>query len=115
MSYQILLVEDDSAIQETVQDYLESKGLSVTTADNSELALEAMWKQSFDLLLLDIMLPGQDGFSLCQEIRQHSDVPIIFLTARVLEEDKVHGYSLGCDDYLVKPFLWQSFMFAFLL
>lgn len=104
MSYQILLVEDDDSLQETVQDYLEAKGLSVTTAENSEVAMEALWQQSFDLLLLDIMLPGQDGFSLCREIRQHSDVPIMFLTARMLEEDKIHGYSLGCDDYLVKPF-----------
>lgn len=104
MSYQILLIEDDSAIRESVQDYLEAKGLSVTAVENCELALESLWKQSYDLLLLDIMLPGQDGFSLCKEIRQHSDVPIMFLTARVLEEDKIHGYSLGCDDYLVKPF-----------
>lgn len=104
MPYQILLVEDDTALRETVQDYLEAKGLSVTTAQNSELALNAMWHKNFDLILLDIMLPGSDGFSLCREIRLHSDIPIMFLTARVLEEDKLLGYRLGCDDYLIKPF-----------
>lgn len=104
MSYQILLVEDDKAIREAVQDYLEAKELSVTAVENSDLAQEALWTQNFDLLLLDIMLPGPDGFSLCREVRQHSDVPIMFLTARILVEDKIHGYSLGCDDYLVKPF-----------
>lgn len=105
MAYQILLVEDDSALREAVSDYLNAKGdLTVTTAADGEQGLECLWQRSFDLVLLDIMLPGTDGFGLLRHIREKSDVPVMFLTARVLEEDKLLGYGLGCDDYLIKPF-----------
>ena len=67
-------------------------------------ALERMREQHFDLLILDVMMPNIDGFTLCRQIRAHSDVLILFLTARAREEDVLYGYSLGCDDYIIKPF-----------
>ena len=104
MEYKILLVEDDSALLESISDYLSAKDLSVTLASSAETAQEALWKNIFDLVLLDVMLPDQDGFLLCQNIRRQSDVPVMFLTARAMEEDKLLGYRMGCDDYLIKPF-----------
>lgn len=112
MGYKILLVEDDAALCETATDYLTAKGggmLEVTAARDGTRGLEAIRRNQYDLILLDIMLPGADGFTLCRAIRERSDVPVMFLTARLLEEDKLRGYGLGCDDYLVKPFsLWRS-------
>lgn len=107
MSYQLLLVEDDGKIQEVIYDYLTDKSggeLAVTRAVNARQAQEAICEEAFDLILLDVMLPDGDGFTLCRMIRGMSDVPIIFLTARGREEDRLYGYELGCDDYIVKPF-----------
>ncbi|MBQ8926991.1 MAG: response regulator transcription factor [Oscillospiraceae bacterium] len=106
MTYRTLLVEDDAQIREIIEDYFraQSGGMEIVSAgDGHEGALLAA-HGGFDLILLDIMLPGRDGFSLCKEIRSQSDVPILFLTARSREEDLLHGYALGCDDYIVKPF-----------
>lgn len=105
--YQILLVEDDRKIQEVIADYISEKGkheLNLAVAGNGREAREAMEKEVFDLLLLDVMLPDTDGFSICREIRSRDMIPIIFLTARGREEDILWGYGLGCDDYIVKPF-----------
>ena len=105
MAYEVLFVEDDGALREAVADYLAARGdLNIQTAADGAQGLEQLWQKSFDLILLDVMLPGTDGFQLLGRIRQKSDVPVMFLTARVLEEDKLRGYGLGCDDYLVKPF-----------
>ncbi|MCM1495318.1 MAG: response regulator transcription factor [Bacteroides sp.] len=103
----ILLVEDDAQIREVITDYFLAKGAGRILLDCAEDGIEGgilAKRQDYDLVLLDIMLPGMDGFSLCRSIRQHSIVPIIFLTARGQEEDRLYGYSLGCDDYVVKPF-----------
>lgn len=103
----ILLVEDDAQIREVVSDYFLAKGEGRILLDCAKDGIEGriLTKQrEYDLVLLDIMLPGMDGFSLCRSIREHSIVPIIFLTARGQEEDRLYGYSLGCDDYVVKPF-----------
>lgn len=103
----ILLVEDDAQIREVVTDYFLAKGEGRILLDCAKDGIEGriLTKQrEYDLVLLDIMLPGMDGFSLCRNIREHSIVPIIFLTARGQEEDRLYGYSLGCDDYVVKPF-----------
>lgn len=103
----ILLVEDDAQIREVVADYFLAKGEGRILLDCAKDGIEGriLTKQrEYDLVLLDIMLPGMDGFSLCRSIREHSIVPIIFLTARGQEEDRLYGYSLGCDDYVVKPF-----------
>lgn len=105
--YQLLLVEDDSQIREAITDYFtqKSKGtFFVHTAKDGYEGLHNIQQKEFDLVMLDIMMPGMDGFSLCREIRKKSIVPIIFLTARSLEEDLLYGYELGCDDYMVKPF-----------
>lgn len=103
----VLLVEDDINISEVIHDYFvrESEGnLQVSIADNGDDGLDAFLTESFDLVLLDVMLPGMDGFSICREMRRHSMVPILFLTARDSESDIMLGYDLGCDDYIVKPF-----------
>lgn len=105
--YQILLVEDDEAIREIIDDYFNEKGegeIKLYTAKDGYEGLHLIQKMEFDLVLLDIMMPGMDGFSLCREIRRKSVVPIIFLTARNREEDLLYGYKIGCDDYMIKPF-----------
>lgn len=107
MTQRILLVEDDALIRESIVDFFSGKGPDsftvITAADGTE-GLYYIENDVFDLVLLDIMLPGLDGFSLCRELRKKSTAPIIFLTARGREEDVLYGYDLGCDDYIVKPF-----------
>lgn len=105
--YQLLLVEDDHRIQEVIADYFMNRGgqeMQLQFAVNGNDALDLLYEKEYDLVLLDIMLPGVDGFRICREIRKTSDTPIIFLTARGREEDVLYGYDLGCDDYIVKPF-----------
>ena len=105
--YRFLMIEDDLQICEVVQDFFarESKGtIQVETAQDGEQGLEKFYENEFDLVLLDIMLPGMDGFAVCREMRRNSMVPILFLTARDSERDIMLGYDLGCDDYIVKPF-----------
>lgn len=104
MELSLLIVEDDTLLAEAAADYFFCKGWAVERSEDGAEALEILKKKSFHLILLDVMMPGIDGFSVCREIRRESDVPIIFVTARVLEEDKLNGYSLGADDYVVKPF-----------
>ncbi len=107
MAYEILLVEDDTQIRENIEDYFSEKSggqLHITVAATGTKGLETVCEKEFDLCMLDIMLPGTSGFEICRSIRQSSIVPIIFITARGGEEDVLHGYHLGCDDYVVKPF-----------
>jgi len=107
MAYHILLVEDDAQIREVIEDFFEAKSegeMQLHIARDGEEGLVAVYEREFDLCLLDIMLPGANGFEICRAIRQSSIVPIIFLTARGREEDVLYGYHLGCDDYIVKPF-----------
>ncbi len=106
MAYRILLVEDDNSIREVISDYFDSKGceIKLVMADDGEKGSQLIEDEQFDLIMLDVMLPSIDGFSLCREIRRKSDVPVLFLTARGREEDILYGYELGCDDYIVKPF-----------
>jgi two-component system, OmpR family, response regulator RegX3 len=100
----ILLVEDEKAIREAVSAYLEREGYWVTSAADGQEALEQFNKSRFDLVVLDLMLPLVPGEEVCRAIRDHSDVPIIMLTAKGETEDRVAGLELGADDYLVKPF-----------
>lgn len=105
--YQLLLVEDDERIREVIIDYFQNQTdaqIELEIADNGDTALDLLYEKEYDLVLLDIMLPGADGFEICKEIRRSSETPIIFLTARGREEDVLYGYDLGCDDYIVKPF-----------
>ena len=101
------MVEDDDSIREVIYDYFMRKdkdGFSLTLAKDGNQAEEALYEQDYDLILLDVMLPGTDGFTLCRTIRLGSSAPVIFLTARGREEDRLYGYVVGCDDYMVKPF-----------
>ena len=103
----VLLVEDDREIREAIRDFftgMASEDIALNVAADGEEGREMILSESWDLLLLDVMLPGVDGFSLCRTARRKSDVPIIFLTARAREEDILYGYDLGCDDYIIKPF-----------
>lgn len=107
MVYRVLLVEDDDKIREIIADYISDKGdgiMELILAEDGEEGLERFYEMEFDLVLLDIMMPGMSGFELCRQMRQQSIVPIIFLTARGREEDILYGYNLGCDDYMIKPF-----------
>ena len=102
--HRLLIVEDDCLMAEGTADYFISKGWETDMAEEGDRALELLKQKSYHLILLDVMMPGMNGFSVCREIRKNSDVPIIFITARVLEEDKLNGYSMGADDYVTKPF-----------
>ena len=107
MSDKILLVEDEKHLQEVICDYFTAKSegmIKVDVVGEGHEAVLSAETESYDLILLDVMLPGLDGFSVCREIRKNSSVPIIFITARHSEEDRLYGYGLGCDDYIVKPF-----------
>ena len=99
----ILTVDDDAAILSLIRRVLEKDGHAVTTAADASEVL-ALPLETFELILLDVMMPGMDGFSLCLEIRGRTDCPILFLTAKTLEEDMVYGLGIGADDYLTKPF-----------
>lgn len=104
-NYRILLVEDESDISELIQINLESEGYKVVTVGNGLVAMQRFEEQSFDLVILDIMLPGVDGISVCENIRlKNSEVPILFLSARGSSEDRIRGLKKGGDDYLTKPF-----------
>ncbi|MBR0599431.1 response regulator transcription factor [Sinanaerobacter chloroacetimidivorans] len=107
MAYTFLLVEDDAEIREIITDYFSEKSEGAYHIDIAGTGDEG-WKKcmenEYDLVLLDIMLPEIDGFTICRELRKNSDVPIIFITARHGEDDRLHGYRLGCDDYISKPF-----------
>ncbi len=105
--YKILLVEDDKNISEMICDYFADKSnktILIDVADDGENGVEMAYENSYDMLLLDVMLPLMDGFEICKEVRRFSDVPIMFITARGDQADILNGYAIGCDDYIVKPF-----------
>lgn len=104
MDKKILLVEDDMRIREIVSDYFLAEGFEILQAEDGKSALEIFENDSIDLVILDIMIPDIDGWSVCKRIRKISDVPVIMLTARADEEDKLLGYEMGADDYVTKPF-----------
>ncbi len=100
----ILIVEDDPSIQALLHDFLEEAGYTVAAAADGVQAIEKYTEQTFDLILLDIMLPKMDGYAVCEVIRQKSDVPVIMLTALDSEESQIKGLDLQADDYITKPF-----------
>lgn len=104
MGMRILIVEDDLLLAEAINDFFTLKGWQTGEAHDGNEALEMAESGSWQMILLDVMLPERDGFSVCREIRQSSDVPVFFITARVLEEDELNGYAVGADDYVTKPF-----------
>ena len=104
MDYRILIVEDEPKLRALLCDWFAGKKDEPVPAANGREALCLLEDMSFDAVLLDVMMPGLDGFSVCRAVRKDSDVPIIFLTALSDEEDKLYGYELGADDYVTKPF-----------
>ncbi|MBV2361503.1 response regulator [Thalassococcus sp. CAU 1522] len=100
----ILIVEDEIALAEVVRDYLRSDGMEVELLSTGTHAVETVLAKRHDLIILDLMLPGVDGLTICRELRQRSDVPIIMTTARVEEIDRLLGLELGADDYVCKPY-----------
>ncbi|WP_279286953.1 response regulator transcription factor [Heliobacterium chlorum] len=100
----ILIVEDESKIRRMLRLFLEQEGLVVIEAEDGQPALELLKEQPVDLVILDLMMPGLDGWTTCRKIRERSDLPILMLTARGEESDRVLGFELGADDYVVKPF-----------
>ena len=105
MDYRIMVAEDEPKLREVVCDYLLSRGdVPVPAGDGLEALALAEEDRNFDAVVLDVMMPGLDGFAVCRALRQRSAVPILFLTALSDEEDKLWGYELGADDYITKPF-----------
>ena len=100
----LLIVEDDERLAALTREYLEKHSMAVTHVQNGESGFEQARKSRFDIILLDIMLPGESGIETCQKLRRLSDVPIIMITARGEEADRVLGLEIGADDYLAKPF-----------
>lgn len=104
MNKEILVIDDDVKLNELLRDYLKKFGFNVSTETQPEKALAILKNRTPDLIILDIMLPGMDGFQVCRKIRQSYDIPIIMLTARGEVEDRIVGLELGADDYMPKPF-----------
>ena len=104
MSKRVLIVDDEPRYLRLLEANLRTEGYEVVTAQDGVQAVDIFSSQPIDLILLDIMMPRMDGFSTCQRIREYSNVPIIMLTAKGEEQDRVRGLDLGADDYLVKPF-----------
>ena len=104
IKYHILVVDDDDRIRELVKEYLNDNGFVVSTGNNAEEAKIKLSYFKFDLIVLDVMMPGQNGFELTKEIKKNSSVPIILLTAKDEVENRIQGLELGADDYLGKPF-----------
>ena len=110
MRAKILVVEDEVNIQDVCRRYMEREGYCVVTASNGKEGFALFLQEQPNLLVVDVMMPEQDGFSLCEDIRQQSDTPIIMLTARGEERDRIMGLTLGADDYLTKPFSPRELM-----
>ncbi len=100
----VLIVEDEDAIAEIERDYLELSGFDVTLASDGKEGLDIALKEDFDIIILDIMLPEMDGFDICKEIRKEKDIPIIMVSAKKEDIDKIRGLGIGADDYMTKPF-----------
>lgn len=100
----VLIVDDEADMRRLVRLYLEKEGFHCIEAEDGQVALDLLKSNTFDLIILDVMMPNVDGLTFCMKVREHSSVPIIFLTARGDEWDRVYGLKLGADDYIVKPF-----------
>lgn len=100
----ILIIEDDQGIAELERDYLEANGFSADIAVDGKTGEKKALEDAYDLILLDIMLPGTDGFHICRRIREEKEVPILMVSAKREDMDKIRGLGLGADDYIIKPF-----------
>lgn len=106
----ILVVDDEFGIREIIKKYAGFEGYEVCEAENGMIAVEKALQTDFDLIIMDVMMPELDGFSACREIRKEKKTPIIMLSARGEEYDRIHGFELGVDDYVVKPFSPRELM-----
>jgi two-component system response regulator RegX3 len=104
MSSKLMIVDDDKTLLKFLEEFLQGDGFDVITVDGGAKALKAFYSERPDLVILDIMMPGMDGWEVCARIREMADTPIILLTAKTSEADKMRGFRLGVDDYMVKPF-----------
>ena len=100
----ILIIEDEEAIADLEKDYLELSGFEVEIANRGDVGLEKALKEEYDLIILDLMLPEVDGFDICRQVRQEKNIPIIMVSAKKDDNDKIRGLGLGADDYMTKPF-----------
>lgn len=100
----VLIIEDDVSIAELERDYLEANNFAVDMVNNGEDGIDKALQSAYDLVLLDVMLPGMDGFSVCRAIREQKNIPILMVSARRDDIDKIRGLGLGADDYISKPF-----------
>jgi len=108
--YKILVVDDEDRIRELIKKYAAFEGHEVTEAANGMEAIETARTKDFDIIIMDVMMPELDGFSAVKEIRKHKTVPVIMLSARGEEYDRIHGFEAGADDYVVKPFSPKELM-----
>lgn len=108
--YSILVVDDEEKIRTVIKKYAEFEGYEISTASNGIEAIDICRNNKFDIVILDIMMPELDGFSACKKIKEIRNVPVIMLSARGEEYDKIHGFELGIDDYVVKPFSPRELM-----
>ena len=104
MSSRILIIEDETSIAELEKDYLELSGFEVELEEQGDVGLERALNEDFDLLILDLMLPGTDGFDICRQVRDVKNTPIVMVSAKKDDIDKIRGLGLGADDYMTKPF-----------
>ncbi len=108
--YKLLVVDDEVNIRKVVREYAEFEGYEVEEAEDGMQAVEMAKKKDYDLIIMDVMMPKLDGFSSCKEIKKHKDIPVIMLSARGEEYDKLFGFEIGIDDYVVKPFSPKELM-----
>ena len=104
MSKKILVVEDEKNIAELERDYLEANGYTVEIEFDGKSGLDKALGSDYDLVILDVMLPGLDGFEVCRQIRKHKECPVLMVSAKKDEIDKIRGLGIGADDYITKPF-----------
>ena len=100
----VLIIEDEESIADLEKDYLEMSGFEVTVENRGDTGLKAALEEDFDIIILDLMLPGTDGFEVCRRVREQKNVPILMVSAKKDDIDKIRGLGLGADDYMTKPF-----------
>lgn len=108
--YKILIVDDEPKIRAVIREYAEFEGYETAEAENGMEAVRLCREQDFDIVIMDAMMPKLDGFSACKEIKKHRDIPLLMLSARGEEYDKLFGFEMGVDDYVVKPFSPKELM-----
>lgn len=104
MTNKVLVVDDDTTLLRFISEYLEKESFQVAIADRGQKALRQFYKERPEIVLLDVMMPGMDGWEVCAQLKELADVPVILLTAKTAEADKLRGFRLGVDDYITKPF-----------